>query len=76
MKIMEKNIQKDSMFIHDKILSELSVVLKKFQISSKLSKSGYQNVIYVLKVRAKNTQDNIEEQGEDIRYQNTHNYSL
>ena len=76
MKIMEKNIQKDSMFIHDKILSELSVVLKKFQISSKLSKSGYQNVIYVLKVRAKNTQDNIEEQGEDIRYQHTHNYSL
>ena len=76
MKIMDKNIQKDSMFIHDKILSELSVVLKKFQISSKLSKSGYQNVIYVLKVRAKNTQDNIEEQGEDIRYQHTHNYSL
>lgn len=76
MKIMEKNIQKDSMFIHDKILSELSVVLKKFQISSKLSKSGYQNVIYVLKVRAKNTQDNTEEQGEDIRYQHTHNYSL
>lgn len=29
MKITEKNIQKDSIFIHDKILSELSVILKK-----------------------------------------------
>lgn len=30
MKIMEENIQKDSIVIHDKILSKLCVILKKF----------------------------------------------
>lgn len=70
MKIMEENIQKDSIVIHDKILSELCVILKKFLGIIKIIKIQVSKCDLCTESKSQDTQDNFEERVKDIRYQN------